>query len=52
MQDEGASDQLHLPRHRRLPPRPHIWIRRQLLRPGKFTADSSAMRLTFLSTYH
>ena len=37
MQDEGAGDQLHLPRrHRRLPPRPHLRMRRQLLRPGRF----------------
>ena len=44
MQDEGAGDQLHLPRrHRRLPPRPHLRMRRQLLRPGRFTFAPQAL---------
>ena len=50
MQDEGAGDELHLPGHRRLPPRPHIRMRRQLLRPGWFSIklfNSSALGLTF-----
>ena len=33
-EDEGEGDQLHLRRHRRLPPRAHLRVRRQLLRPG------------------
>ena len=39
MQDEGAGDELHLPGHRRLPPRPHLRMRRQLLRPGYFSLN-------------
>ena len=51
MQDEGAGDELHLPGHRRLPPRPHLRMRRQLLRPGYFSLkllNCRASSFTFL----
>ena len=51
MQDESAGDELHLPGHRRLPPRPHLRMRRQLLRPGQFTYLAQRQRCNFILFY-